>query len=86
MQIRLVSIHATRMGGDIILQVLILFGVGVSIHATRMGGDGTGVDHLASLVAQFLSTPPVWVATQGFTQQQAPVYMFLSTPPVWVAT
>ena len=56
-----VSIHATRVGGDFVLLVLPAGG-NVSIHATRVGGDPP---HPATWAGHglFLSTPPVWVAT-----------------------
>ena len=34
----------------------------VSIHATRVGGD-QAVHVVQAVLVQFLSTPPVWVAT-----------------------
>ena len=78
-----VSIHATRVGGDATPTC--------AISPTRCfyprhpcgwrpifcGQPGFGV--------QFLSTPPVWVATSGPRNVKAD-FLFLSTPPVWVAT
>ena len=79
----LVSIHATRVGGD---------DTGgrpdheleVSIHATRVGGD-VALEWMKEQIEKFLSTPPVWVATLPYLAQNIRI-RFLSTPPVWVAT
>ena len=56
-----VSIHATRVGGDH-GPWRRRDGHPVSIHATRVGGDTPAVKN-TQLFAWFLSTPPVWVAT-----------------------
>ena len=88
----IVSIHATRVGGDVkglaVTQKLI-----VSIHATRVGGDlKTWICWVK--VQGFLSTPPVWVATiQGVSEvDQLDVSIHATrvggdipsaTPPVW---
>ena len=82
---QLVSIHATRVGGDF-NKLQISSKTVVSIHATRVGGDGTRhagacagscfyprhpcgwrpVNSLHRLLKnEFLSTPPVWVATDN---------------------
>ena len=90
--VRLVSIHATRVGGDGDLDEHIAHVGRVSIHATRVGGDylcrsgpirtrcfyprhpcGWRQEHplLDRISFVFLSTPPVWVATQGSTAANA---------------
>ena len=56
-----ISIHATRVGGDIPFRILIPSN-SISIHATRVGGDhDSGV--MDNHDAPFQSTPPAWVAT-----------------------
>ena len=57
-----VSIHATRVGGDQPCKRFCDACIKVSIHATRVGGDQLRIAEPYTL-KQFLSTPPVWVAT-----------------------
>ena len=58
-----VSIHATRVGGDAAPPDSLHHRQGVSIHATRVGGDQVQFIFERRLT-EFLSTPPVWVATR----------------------
>ena len=77
-----VSIRATRVGGD--LAALVLYMVQpVSIHATRVGGDGKYPEY-EKWMQQFLSTPPVWVATlQGYLRPFHPESFYPRHPCGW---
>ena len=57
-----ISIHATRVGGDCPQNGGASMTVSISIHATRVGGDGQDITAIDAIKI-FLSTPPVWVAT-----------------------
>ena len=61
----MVSIHATRVGGDVSIFGVEDVTITVSIHATRVGGD-CGLWVRCWRHTRFLSTPPVWVATRHF--------------------
>ena len=57
-----VSIHATHVGGDFRGKHLDMVKIPVSIHATHVGGDAYFIFPRQPFI-QFLSTPPMWVAT-----------------------
>ncbi len=56
-----ISIHASRVGGDVILDVIGNI-CGISIHASRVGGDVVMAARLTDQ-RKFQSTPPGWEAT-----------------------
>ena len=78
-----ISIHAPRMGRDLVLAGLPVEAL-ISIHAPRMGRDAAALGVLLVL-ARFQSTRPVWGAT-SFTPFPASSTSFQSTRPVWGAT
>ena len=56
-----ISIHTTRVGGDMLTYLSLPQSV-ISIHTTRVGGDRfAGI--LSFVTEKFQSTPPVWVVT-----------------------
>ena len=82
--LRSVSIHATRVGGDLRFNSLNL-SVKVSIHATRVGGDLFGLPKCFGYIAVSIHATRVGGDFQMMPHCSA-ARTFLSTPPVWVAT
>ena len=81
----LVSIHATRMGGDLMQSWKSSTTKFVSIHATRMGGDRQHGEDPACQLVSIHATRMGGDHTRGCCCA-ASARRFLSTPPVWVAT
>ena len=57
-----ISIHASRMGGDVQPMRPKSFPFAISIHASRMGGDPMSANGF-QVNRLFQSTPPGWEAT-----------------------
>ena len=79
-----ISIHAPRVGSDIITVRRPGFLIAISIHAPRVGSDTTG-DNQHRKGGRFQSTLPVWGAT-GRSSMVMSSSLFQSTLPVWGAT
>ena len=79
-----ISIHAPRVGSDLLRHVDIYPVSGISIHAPRVGSDKLH-DLTAACLYGFQSTLPVWGATAK-TIINANETVFQSTLPVWGAT
>ena len=80
----LISIHAPRVGGDLVAADAIHISVPISIHAPRVGGRHYKVsaDYILGI---FQSTPPMRGATSSLGSSSVPT-RFQSTPPVRGAT
>ena len=57
-----ISIHAPRVGSDLLRRVRVRNVSGISIHAPRVGSD-YGKSAKSNYVPKFQSTLPVWGAT-----------------------
>ena len=79
----LISIHAPRVGGDII-KAYWLMDDDISIHAPRVGGDYAQFVEALEM-ADFNPRPPCG-GRRSFMCYTAPSGVFQSTPPVWGAT
>lgn len=79
-----ISIHAPRVGGDLVAADAIHISVPISIHAPRVGGRHYKVsaDYILGI---FQSTPPMRGATSSLGSSSVPT-RFQSTPPVRGAT
>mgnify|MGYP006910858701 CR=1 FL=1 len=84
LHIAAISIHASRVGGDLHCGRGLRILTGISIHASRVGGDAPSLCS-SSIIFAFQSTPPEWEATPI---GHAAIYglAFQSTPPEWEAT
>ncbi len=83
-QVRYISIHAAREGGDYSDGVAVGAAL-ISIHAAREGGDG--IHSCGDLgMSLFQSTPPVKAATFQICSLITMFLRFQSTPPVKAAT
>ena len=60
--IMMISIHTTRVGGDLVHHQRVNLNPRISIHTTRVGGD-TRNSNMVTATCLFQSTPPVWVVT-----------------------
>ena len=78
-----ISIHTTRVGGDIYFVLLLLY-QSISIHTTRVGGDLI-VLLIMQTTSYFNPHHPCgwWLYT---CSMQLLILKFQSTPPVWVVT
>ena len=78
-----ISIHATRVGGDEVPEV-VKVQRGISIHASRVGGD-TILKSPSSNLLNFNPRLPRGWRLRRSAPEFYPV-QFQSTPPAWVAT
>ena len=69
--LRPISIHASRVGGDVFCCCSLSFVAAISIHASRVGGD-TPECVCTTAVLIFQSTPPVWEATTSIGSLNKP--------------
>ena len=79
-----ISIHAPRVGRDILVLLRVVGVCLISIHAPRVGRDVTVRVRTVTAMA-FQSTRPVWGATQIICDILL-AHLFQSTRPVWGAT
>ena len=79
-----ISIHAARMGCDLVLHALLHVVLDISIHAARMGCD-VDVTDMPLKVFPFQSTQPEWAATE-VVEDAISFNAFQSTQPEWAAT
>ena len=80
----MISIHAARVGCDIVRNVAKARGMDISIHAARVGCDVHRFP-VCQLHTKFQSTQPEWAATVHCTTCAA-VLTFQSTQPERAAT
>ena len=80
---RLISIHAPRVGSDVAAGRVIFPKQEISIHAPRVGSDVRR--RSIRQIAKFQSTLPAWGATYD-VHRTAQYRGFQSTLPAWGAT